>query len=1126
MRCSKCESDNSAGKRFCGDCGSPLTNRCPKCGADSPLGKRFCSNCGSALAVESTNAELPAHFPNTPDIVVTAEQMASAIEGERKTITALFADIKGSTELMRDLDPEEARAIIDPVLQLMMDAVHRYDGYVAQSTGDGIFAMFGAPVAHEDAHEDHPQRALRAALMIQQELQQQGERLKNRGRPTVEARIGVNTGEVVLRMIHTGGHTEYSPVGHATNLAARMQTIARAGGITITEECRRLVEGYFSLRELGPTEIKGISQLVNVYEVIGPGPLRGHFELAARRGLTRFVGRERELAELQRALDLAMGARGQIVAVVADAGAGKSGLFHEFKAMLPSSCKVLEAYSVSHGKASAWLPVLELLRDYFGFLDKDDPETRREKVRTALEALDPALASTLPYLFGLLGVQEAPDTLAQMHPEVKQRRTLDAIKRIVVSESLRQPTIVIFEDLHWVDSRTQEVLDLLVDSITSARALLLVNYRPEYRHEWSNRSHYSQLRLEVLGRDGAQQMLSALLGDGAELAQLRGLVIDRTDGNPFFIEEMVQALFDEGVIVRNGAAKIARPLSQLQLPPTVQGILAARIDRLAPAQKDLLQTLAVTGRESPLELIRKIVARSDSELAQLLTALQMGEFIYEHPVPGGTEYTFKHALTQEVAYNSLLIERRKLLHELVGQAIESVFAGRLDDYLAGLARHYSRSGNVRKAVEYLTHAGQQAVERSAYGDGIATLTTALDQVAKLPEGPERIQRELLLQLGLGTVLIPAKGWAAPEVPKAFRRVQELAEQLGNTALVFRALVGLWSVHQIRGDMRAAYGFAEQALRIAQSTQDSIQLLLAHVAMGGALLGKGEFLLSRGHAEAAISLYQPERHGPWILRASVDMKVICLANLGIVLWALGYPDEGLKRANEAVVFARGLPHPHSAANAELLLAVVHQCRREAGAAQQTADRLSELCAEHGFTMWSALAKAVRGWAIAEQGHHEEGIAQIEEGIAAYQATGADYGTANYLNHLARICMGLGNLDKASTALSEATALQDVGQDNISERGETIRLKGELLMRQHPPNAAEAQSCFERAIEIARDQKAKSFELRALTSFARHFAAQDRQAEARAMLAETYGWFTEGLDTADLKDANVMLEQLKA
>jgi predicted ATPase len=479
-----------------------------------------------------------------------------------------------------------------------------------------------------------------------------------------------------------------------TNLAARMQTAAPAGSIAASEATQRLCEGYFEFRALGPTAIKGLDAPIEVYEVVRAGTLRTHFQLAARRGLTRFVGRERELAAMAGALEQSKAGHGQIVAAVGEAGAGKSRLMYEFKATLPAECKLLEAYSVSHGKASAWLPVLELLRGYFGIQDADDAATRREKVRGALVALDPALSEALPYLLGLLGIQEGADPLAQMDAQIRRGRTLDAIKRIIVRESLNQPIVVIFEDLHWIDTETQALLDLLADSIANSRALLLVNYRPEYQHEWTNKSYYSQFRLDALGSESAGEMLSALLGDGVELVPVKRLVIERTEGNPFFIEEMVQALFDEGALVRDSprpgplpggegskgreqrigaAVKVTRPLSQLRLPATVQGMIAARIDRLSTEQKDLLQTLAVIGRESPLGLVRQVASPVDTLLERMLAQLQASEFIYEQPALAGAEYVFKHALTQEVAYNSLLVERRKLLHERTGEAIEALF---------------------------------------------------------------------------------------------------------------------------------------------------------------------------------------------------------------------------------------------------------------------------------------------------------------------------------------------------------------------------------------------------------------------------------------------------------------------
>src|SRR5713101_6062511 len=641
MRCPSCTSENPETTKFCGSCGASLEAVCPNCGAENPPQFKFCGECGTPLRKPQRSPE-PARPRGSPlaQNILRDKSGAGAepADGERKTVTALFADIKGSTELMEELDPEAARAIIDPALKLMIDAAHRYDGYVVQSTGDGIFALFGAPLAHED----HPQRALYAALRMQEEMSRYSAKVIADGGMPIEARVGVNTGEVVVRSITTGaGQAEYTPIGHTTNLASRMQAVAPTGSIAISDQTRKLVEGYFQLKPRGPTRVKGLSEPVNVYEVTGLGPLRTRLQRSAGRGLTKFVGREREMDALKHAAEQARAGRGQIVAAMAEPGVGKSRLFFEFKATSQSGWMVLETISVSYGKASAYLPVIDLLRNYFDITVADDERKRREKVAGRVVTLDRSLEDTLPYLFSLLGIVEGDDPLAQMDGRVKKRRTLEAIKRILLRESLNQPLMVIFEDLHWIDEATQELLNLLADSIGTAKILLLVNYRPEYSHQWNSKTYYTQLRLDPLGQESAEEMLSALLGTspapatqspGAHwerssgdlqvagrvrasnsLEGLKRLIIDRTEGTPFFMEEIVQALFEDGVLQRNGAVNLTRSLDQLKIPPTVQAILAARIDRLPADAKDLLQTLAVIGREFPLALVRRLLSTSDDE---------------------------------------------------------------------------------------------------------------------------------------------------------------------------------------------------------------------------------------------------------------------------------------------------------------------------------------------------------------------------------------------------------------------------------------------------------------------------------------------------------------------------------
>src|SRR5436309_15127596 len=579
MRCLGCEFDNPEGMNFCGKCATPLVSpRCRQCGFDNPAGFAFCGKCaapltGKPVAAKQRQSKTPtkAKKRETRDKTVRppasytpphlAERILSeqaaieargAADGERKTITALFADLKGSTALIEGLDPEEARSIIDPALQLMMDAVHRYEGYVAQALGDGIFALFGAPIAHED----HPQRALYAALRMQDEMRRYADTLREKGYPPLLMRVGVNTGEVVVRSIRKEDlHTDYVPVGHSTNLAARMEQLAAPGSILVTAQTHTLTAGYFEFKAVGKTQLKGVEEPLTVYEVLGAGPLRTRLQVALRRGVTRFVGRQRELEQLQQALIHATAGHGQIVGVMGEPGLGKSRLLYEFKLTSHSGCLVLEAYSVSYGKASPYLPVIELLKAYFEITLEDDERKRREKVGGKVLMLDRSLEDTLPYLFALLGVAEATVALQQMDPQIRKRRTLEAIKRLLVRESLNQSLIIVFEDLHWLDNETQAFLSLLSESVASARLLLLVNYRPEYRHAWGNKTYYTQLRLDPLGKEDAEEMLTALLEEkggampDSSLQPLKRFILEKTEGNPFFMEEIVQALAEQGVLI-------------------------------------------------------------------------------------------------------------------------------------------------------------------------------------------------------------------------------------------------------------------------------------------------------------------------------------------------------------------------------------------------------------------------------------------------------------------------------------------------------------------------------------------------------------------------------------------------
>ena len=865
MRCTKCGTENPDGAKFCTECASQFARRCSSCGKENPPRAKYCLECSKPIDPP------PADTRETlnSSVRVSAVSDGAQLEGERKTVTALFADIKGSTELEQDLDPEEARAIVDPALKLMIDAVRRYGGYIVQSTGDGIFALFGAPVAHED----HPQRALYAALRMQEELKRYSARLREAGNLPIEARVGVNTGEVVVRSITTGeGHTEYTPIGHTNNLASRMQALAPTGSIAISEQTRKFCEGYFVFKPMGPTRVKGVSEPVNVYEVTGLGTLRTRLQQAAGRGFTKFVGRQAEIDALKRAAEQAKSGHGQIVAAMAEAGIGKSRLLFEFKATSAAGWMVLEAFSVSHGKASAFLPVIDLLHGYFDVKTEDDARKRREKITGRVLALDRSLEDTLPYLCALLGLTEEKGPLAQMDAQIRQRRTLDAIKRLLIRESLNQPLMVVFEDLHWIDDETQALLNLLADSIATARVLLLVNYRPEYTHSWGSKTYYTQLRLDPLGSETAHEMLGSILGEGKDLIPLKRLIIDRTEGNPFFMEEIVQALFEEGALKRNGTVKLTKPMSEVKAPATVQAVLSSRVDRLRPAEKDLLQTVAVIGKEFSLELAAEVAGIPGLE--QMLAGLQTAEFIYEQPAAGDIEYTFKHALTQQVAYEAILHERRKVLHERVGSAIERLDAERIEERYRDLARHFAKSANSAKAIDYLVRAGDAAAAKFALHEAESCWEDALHLFEAEGGDPVRhadlLVRAAILRPGRETQMVERLEQALAIYEKLEMRARsadvhvQLAEILGNNT-------DLMDFDRAEAHFRKA-----ESLLVELPASESLANLYKNWAWS--CLWKAQILPALESAKHSVELAHQLNSASMVARAGIVMGA-CMAGMG-------------------------------------------------------------------------------------------------------------------------------------------------------------------------------------------------------------------------------------------------------
>jgi class 3 adenylate cyclase len=680
---------------------------------------------GSPPTIDQARAPLSYTPAYLAEKILTSKR---GLEGERKQVTVLFADLKDSTELIRGLDPEAAQQLLDPAIHHMMDAVHRFEGTVNQVLGDGIMALFGAPIAHED----HALRACYAALAMQAAMRAYTDDVRRTCGLELRMRVGLNSGEVVVRAIGNDLHMDYSAVGETTHLAARMEQLATPGSSRLTAATLRLVEGLVEVTALGPVPVKGLETPVEVFELVGASHLRRRLQAAAARGLTPFVGRQDELAALHQALAQARTGHGQVVAVVGEAGVGKSRLVHEcIHSHRTQGWHVLESTSVSYGKATPYFPITDLLKRYCHVNDDDDARTIRAKVTGQVLTLDETLQDTLPALLALLDAVPDDSPFGQLDPPQRRRRTLEALKRVLLRESQVQPLVLVFEDLHWIDFETQALLDSLVESLPTARILLLVNYRPEYQHGWGSKTFYTQVRLDPLPPASADELLHALLGEDAGLQPLKHLLITRTEGNPFFLEESVRTLVETGVLVGEpGAYRLAQAVPSIQVPATVQAVLAARIDRLPPEEKRLLQTAAVIGTEVPFALLQVIADVPEDALHGGLTHLQAAEFLYETRLFPEREYTFKHALTHEVAYGSLLQERRRALHARIVEALEALAGERLAEQVERLAHHALRGELWDKALVYFQQAGERAIARSAHREAMGYFEQGLSAPAE------------------------------------------------------------------------------------------------------------------------------------------------------------------------------------------------------------------------------------------------------------------------------------------------------------------------------------------------------------------------------------------------------------
>jgi class 3 adenylate cyclase/tetratricopeptide (TPR) repeat protein len=1071
---------------------------------------KFCPECAHPVgkAAASKQFDAPAHYTpkHLAEKILTSK---AALEGERKQVTVLFADLKGSMELLADRDPEEARKILDPVLERMMEAVHHYEGTVNQVMGDGIMALFGAPLAHED----HAVRACYAALRMQDSLKRYAEDTRRAHGVEVQIRVGLNSGEVVVRAIGSDLHMDYTAVGQTTHLAARMEQLAPPGNVRLTASTVRLVEGYVEVRSLGPIPVKGMPDPVEIFELTGAGQARTRLQAAALHGLTRFVGRDAEIEHLRRVLTQANAGHGQVVAVVGEAGVGKSRLTYEFThSHRVQDWLILEASSVSYGKATSYLPVIDLLKGYFKIGDRDDHREMREKATGKLFTLDESLKPILPALLALLDVPVEDAAWQKLDPTQRRQRTLDAVKRLLLREAQVQPLLVVFEDLHWIDGETQAVLDILVESLGSARLLLLVNYRPEYEQRWGSKTAYSQLRLDSLPAESTKELLAALLGPDEKLTPLMQMLVKR--GNPFFLEESVRTLVETGVLVgERGAYRLTRPVESLQVPATVQTILAARIDRLPSAEKQLLQAAAVIGKHVPSALLVAIAEQTDDVLQRGLAHLQEAEFLYETQLFPDLEYTFKHALTHEVTYGSLLQERRKTLHAQIVSAIERLYADRLAEQVERLAHHALRGTLWDEAVHYSRQAGTRALDRSAFREALVHFEQASTALQKLPESRQRTEQLIDVYFEQRNALYPLVEFA--RLGEVLNEARALAEGLDDQRRLGWVLAYQAMLNVNFGETARGIEAAERACVIAEADGHLGLRIAANIYLGVALYDVGDLRRAADVLRVVIALAKGappgERFGlaglPTVMPRIFLARV--LADRGEFAEAVAAGEEGLRIAQNA-------GHPYSEAQIRFGLGYAHLHHGDFAAATRVLEPGLALCRATEIRVALPFVALILGSAYLWSGRAADAVPLLEEAVEAC-AVGMPGLSSSSIPFLAEAYLVVGRVAQAREQAEQSVALAQSQRQRGSEAF-GLKLLGDV--RAHElAETDQAGDAYRRALALATELGMRPLVAHCHFGLAKLYRQTNRREQAREHLTTATTMYRE-------MDMQFWLEQAQA
>jgi class 3 adenylate cyclase/tetratricopeptide (TPR) repeat protein len=1067
MQCPKCQFENPIGIKFCGECGDKLERLCPSCNSSSPLNFKFCGECGHKLDVPAETSpkdlsfdekltKIQKYLPKGLTEKILAQR--DRIEGERKQVTVMFCDMEGFTALSEKQGPEEAYSIMDQVYEILIHKVHDYEGTVNEMTGDGIMALFGAPIALEDA----PQRAIRSSLAIHREMAKFSDRIKQdrEGVPPLKMRVGLHTGPVVVGTVGNDLRVEFKAVGDTVNLSSRLEGLAEPGSTYVTEAIFRLTEGLFRFEAMGEKRIKGKKELIKVYRVIAPSTSRTRFDVSTERGLSPFVGRERELELLLDGFERSKAGRGQAVSIIADAGLGKSRLLYEFrKAVASEDVTFLEGKCLSYSRGVVYHPIIDILKANFDIRDDDGDLQIREKIKEGLEILGADETSILPYLLELLSVEDNGFDKIPLSPEERKDRILGALKQIVLKGSERQPLIMAYEDLHWIDQSSEESLKGLLDAISGARVFLIFTYRPEFIHTWGGRSYHSQVNLNRLSTRETLMMISHLLGTEAFDKEIEQLVLEKTEGVPFFIEELINSLRDQKVIEKkDNKYHLTKDIREAIIPSTIHDVIMARVDSLTDGAKVLLQTGSVAGREFSHHLIKKVAELAKEELLSHLSVLKDSELLYERGIYPQSNYVFKHALTQEVAYNSLLQKRRAELHEKIGKAIEKIHAGRLEELCEMLAYHFLQGEDWQRAYRYCQESGLKAYTHSAYEQAQGYFEDALTSIRKLPREKSRIEKEIDLRFNMRSPLV-ALG-RHEEWGEWIQGAEPLAREIDDDARLSNVLNYLSSLYWIDGQHRKAIALGEKALNLAERAGHfSYQI--------ATMLHLGIFFFNVGDYPKQIEIHQKvrkrligedafEQHGLASLPGAFSRSMLVLG-----MAELGNFDKIDEIGQEALEIAERVRNALTWTFVYNFLAMAYLRLGKLELALPLLEKGHELCRFSEVQSMYSYTVGSLGYAYLLANEPRRALTVLEEGAKDHKLQ-ASFWPTHLLTVLADAYRATGEISLATETVSRALKLSDKREERGFEAWAMLVMAG---INDAAERLEEAKQWYRRALQQA-------------------------------------------------------------